>query len=429
MRARLDSIIAGWPSRRLGLTLFALLFVVYHANFRSLYQVDCIPAPYTAWSLARHGSFALPQHDDLQRHVGGVIMQRDDGGWISKYPPGGSLIAVPFVAPFAWTSSELPRPSVMRRLGKLTAASCTAAAVVLFFFTCLALAPRAAPIATLLLGLGTELWVIASQAMWSHGPATLWLCVALYLGLARSERAAWRPAGVGLALGLAILSRPSSGLFALGQLGALLWLGRWRDCALTAVGMLPGAALLLGYNLVQFGAPFSGGYLENLVGWSGSIREGLFGLLLAPSRGLLVYAPALLLVPWGVAALVRDRERRPRETRVLLLGWLGAALASLLFYARWRYWWGGWCFGPRYLCETLPILCLAFALGYERLRSRAGIRLAQALVALSIATQVIGVFGDDGGAWNLRHPVVDAWSIRDTQIAAHLRRLLGLGAD
>ena len=141
MSARLDSIINGWPSWRLGLTLFALLFVIYQANLRSLYQVDCIPAPYTAWSLARHASFELPQHDDLRRHVGGVVMERENGAWISKYPPGGSLIALPFVAPFAWISPEPLRPGAMRRLGKWAAASCTAGAVVLFFFTCLALAP------------------------------------------------------------------------------------------------------------------------------------------------------------------------------------------------------------------------------------------------------------------------------------------------
>jgi hypothetical protein len=427
MSSQLCSVVAVWSTSKRALAVFGLFFVVYQLNFQVLHQVDCIPAPYAAWSLIQQASFTLDDYEDLQKYVGGVIMLTGDGDWISKYPPGGSLMAVPFALPFALFSDAPLQPSAMRRLGKAVAAACTAAAVALFYLACLAVAPRAAPIATLLLGLGTGLWAVASQALWAHGPATFWLCLALYLVVSAGGRTGWRSSAVGLALGFAILCRPSTGLFAVAQLGVLLWRREWRELVATAIGIVPGVAFFVGYNVVHFDAPLAGGYLENLGAWSGDFSDGLFGLLLAPSRGLLVYAPALLVVPWGIAALVRHRDLPSARVNAVLIAWLLAAAATLLFYARWRYWWGGWCFGPRYLCEILPVLCLAFALAYERARDTRWLRVARALVAISIAVQVVGVFGDDRGAWNARHPLVDPYSIDDTQIGAHMRSLLGLG--
>jgi len=62
----------------------------------------------------------------------------------------------------------------------------------------------------------------------------------------------------------------------------------------------------------------------------------LSGLLIAPSRGLFVYSPALLLALPGVKALSDSVEPPLLGARVLLFAWLAAATATLLFYARWH---------------------------------------------------------------------------------------------
>lgn len=408
--------------RRLAVVVFAACWVVYHANFRPIAQVDCIPAPYAAWSLVRHASFELQHYKALGKYVGGAVLELDGGRWLSKYPPGSSIAALPFALPFALAREEPLGSSAMRRLGKLVAASCSALAVVLFFFACRSVAPRAAGLATLLFALGSELWAVASQALWAHGPATMWLCLALFLSLRRGD-ASLRWLGVGLALGMAVATRPPTILFAAASLGALGWQRSIRDALAVGAGLLPPLAFLLLYNQLFFGAAVSGGYGAESTRWTTPLHVGIAGLTIAPSRGLLVYMPALLLIPWGVRALRGRATDLAPGSRAALAAWLLAAAATLVLYARWHLWWGGWCFGPRFLCETLPILCLLFALAYER-SGDALRRVARGLVTVSIAVQVLGVFGDDRGAWNARHDGASMFALRDTQIEAHLRHLL-----
>ena len=64
----------------------------------------------------------------------------------------------------------------------------------------------------------------------------------------------------------------------------------------------------------------------------------------------------------------------------------------------------------------------------ERLRGTAWRVAAGSGVALSIAVQAVGVFGDDRGAWFARHGEGEVFSLRDTQIEAYARHLLGLDA-
>ncbi len=352
---------------------------------------------------------------------------------MSRYPPGSSLAALPFVAPFAVGPSperDAPlRPSRMRRLGKLVAATYTAGAVALFALTCVALAPAAVVPATLLFAFGTPLWSTASQGLWMHGPAVFWLTLAGWLLFARwrpRQRgdSAWAiPALAGLALGLAFVTRPTTAFAAAAAVLALAAVRDLRAAAACALGAAVPVAGLVAWNAVAFGAPVAGGYGEEAARWTTPLWLGAAGLLVAPSRGLLVYSPALLLVPWGVRALGRADLRR--SDRALLWAWSAAALASLLLYARWHMWWGGWSYGPRFLCEALPVLGWLFALACRDWGDwPAGRRrLVGGLVALSIAIHALGVFGHPND-WNGRNDDGRAmFSLTDGQIAAHAREL------
>jgi hypothetical protein len=410
--------------------VFLLCLVVFLANGRPHPEVDCVAAPYTAWSLVRHGSYDLRGYGELERHVGagGIIREGLAGAWVSMRPPGSALAAVPFVAPFAAFREQPLRDRDMHHLGKLVAAVSVAAAAVFFFLTCRRLAPAAAWPATVLFALGTCLNSVASQALWMHGPAVCWLCCALYVLTCRdSDRVGWGLAA-GLALGLAVLTRPTTAFFALATGGALLVQRRWRGLLGLALGGVVPAALLLHYNWVNFGHPFLGGYENDNWAESPPLWLGLSGLLLAPSRGALVYSPALLLALPGAWILLRRREERD-ATRGLLVAWLAAAGVTLLFFARWHDWRGGWCFGPRFLCETMPVFCLLFAVAYAALRNNWRRRASLGLVALSVSVHVVGTLGYSGyEAWHLRHAFPDQgrclFKLKDTQIEAHARALI-----
>jgi hypothetical protein len=420
-----------------GLALFVACFVLFHANGRPIVQIDTIPAPWAAFELVLEGSVDLSRVRYLDRFERALV-HRPDGGRVSRYPPGSTFIAAPFAAPFAWVTGEPLRPSRMRRFGKLVAAACCAAAIALFAATCRAVAPGAVVPATVVLAAGTTVWSVASQALWTHGPALFWVCLGHYLQWvawprARKRKATGRgspdaiAAWAGVAYGLAIFTRPTTALVALGSLSALAAVRAWRETSLTAAGAaVPVAALLL-YDWLQFGVLGTGGYGAEATRFDTPVWTGLTGLLLAPSRGLWIYSPALVLAPYGWWAVQKRRASAAGEARgrALLLGWWAAAIATLVLYAKWHAWAGGWCFGPRFLTETLPVWALLFAVaadGHARWTPvrRAGLAL---LVAASVAVHALGVFGD-GNDWNQRNAGKGryfAWD--DTQIAAHARHL------
>jgi hypothetical protein len=418
---------------RAGLLIFLTCLVFYHANGRPIAEVDCVPAPYEAWSLTRHGSFDLRPYRDLPGAIGPGTRELPDGTLITGYPPGSALAALPIVAPIAAFRERPFYAATMLHLGKFVAALYVAGSVVVFYFLCLRQVPSAANIATVLFGLGTSLCSVASQALWMHGPATFWLCVALYCLLippdvlpGQTARTAYKQMVlVGMSLGMALITRPTTALFALATLVALCRRGGLPAIFKLILGAAGPIGFLLAYNLVYFNRPIAGGYGDEASLWTTPLALGFAGLLLAPSRGLLVYSPALVLAPWGLFRLRRGNNH-PSCVVAVLSAWSAAAAATILLYAKWHEWHGAWCYGPRFLCETMPILCLLFALAYDRLQTMAARKLAATLVGLSVAVQFLGVFGNDT-SWKERHAStgqsLSFFSPRDTQIEAHLRHV------
>jgi hypothetical protein len=420
----------GWSA----LGVFLACLGIYHANGRPQPEVDCVVAPYTAWSLVRHGSVDLRPYPELRPYHGTEVLRLPDGRRVSSRPPGSALAAVPFVAPLALTRDRPPGTTAMAHLGKLTASSSVAGAAALLFLLCRRVAPAGAWPAAILFALGTSLWSVASQALWMHGPATFWLCLALNLLLPPAgEPSARRTAGAGLALGLAVLTRPTVAFFPLASGLELLLRRRWRAAAALALGGAFPVGLLCLVNFRFFGHALTGGYGTG--GWDAPVWLSVAGLLLAPSRGVLVYSPALLLVPLGARAALARRGHPPAGLRPLVLAWLAATALTVALYARWGCWWAGWSYGPRFFCETMPLCCLLFALGYAALRAPRHRRLAGLLVLLSVGLHALGVFGHSAHVpWHGRHDRADQgrclFELSDTEIEAHARavahRVLGV---
>src|SRR5262245_31865511 len=182
----------------------------YVGDARPHPEVDCAAAPYMAWSIVRHGTLDLRHYPDMKPYLGNVVRVMPDGSWLSMRSPGSAVTAIPFVLPLALTRAAPPIAQTMHQIGKLSAAMSVAWAAGLFFVVCRRLAPSSAWPATILLALGTCLCSVASQALWMHGPATFWLCLALYL-LTRSDGEKFGTNLIaGLVFGLAILTRPTT---------------------------------------------------------------------------------------------------------------------------------------------------------------------------------------------------------------------------
>ncbi len=371
--------------------------------------------------LLERGSVAVVVEDDAP--VSALRPGRDDG----RYSPYGvlpSLAALPLQALGALFGGGDPgardyasRLAVTALNGPVTAAT---AALLAAWALALGASRRWALGLALLYGLATFAWPYA-RTFFSEPLAGL-LILAAALAAERAGRADEGMArrlllASGLAAGLLLTTRIAAGV-ALPVIGLyVLWLG-WRQAraggrpasfALSSfilhpssflLGLLPGVALLLWYNLARFGTPLASGYASEAGLFTTPFLEGLYGLLLSPGKSVLLFAPPLLLAIPGAIGL----WRRGRADVVLLC--VGLFLSHLLLYARWGEWQGGGVWGPRFLLPVVaPLLALGaglFAPSDERRPAPRPVVAQRApfgwgLWALTIPVALFGLIGNLGG--------------------------------
>ena len=314
------------------------------------------------------------------------------------------------------------KANTARQLAKL--ASAMYVALTAFLLVLLARrfgADLAAAIAVaLLFGLGTCAFSVVSQALWQHGPTTFFLILGLYL-LVRDGPVSVPLAG--MAFAAMVTCRPPNLVFALAATAYVAHARRDRLLWFLAAA-LPIAVLQGLHNAHHLGAPWRFAQMTKVVGrdaaalpadyWDSSIFTGVAGLLVSPSRGLLVFSPFLLLLGWRPVHSFRQHHLALRY----LLG--GAALLILLV-ANYYGWYGGWSFGYRMIADAAPVLCLALIPGIAWVR-RARIRMiAFGLVAaLALSIHTVGAYAYDPYGWDAS-PDVDRnrerlWSVADSQL-------------
>ena len=112
---------------------------------------------------------------------------------------------------------------------------------------------------------------------------------------------------------------------------------------------------------------------------------GLPGLLVSPTRGLLVFCPFLIFIAVGLA----QRLRTPSSRR-LAVALSVAVVAQVLLYSQ-ADWRAGASWGPRWLTDLLPIMIWMLAPAPLVLRARARGLLVVTMVA-AVGVQAIGAF-------------------------------------
>jgi hypothetical protein len=154
------------------------------------------------------------------------------------------------------------------------------------------------------------------------------------------------------------------------------------------------AVILLVYNTLAFGNPFTIGYerlgnqyqagmAQGFLGIGLPRLEVLFYLTFHPADGLFWQSPVLLMAVVGFFFLWRDKRFRPEGIIVLI-----AFFSLLLINAGYFMWWGGWSFGPRHLIPMLLFLAIPLVLVPRRL-----VPLVIILAVISIAQMLIPIAG------------------------------------
>jgi hypothetical protein len=165
----------------------------------------------------------------------------------------------------------------------------------------------------------------------------------------------------GVSLAIAILVRISSGLF-LVPLAAYMAFKRRKQGVVAVLGELAvwgmpigvGLAIQGWLNLIRFGSPFDIGQRYPLQIYVQPIANqgiSLIGLLISPSKGLLLFSPIFVLGVFGLWRLIRGDS-------VFTLLTVAIVVFHLVFYARINDWSGDQAWGPRYLMPVVPFFML-----------------------------------------------------------------------
>jgi hypothetical protein len=387
---------ASRPSRdrRLALLLTLLALLVYNANFRLIGAGDTYPARFLPFALWNHGTLYLDpvREVTIQRNPHPYwILPTVNGHWASQYPIVAPLLAAPVYLPVAlWVRAAGETYERLAWAGSLlekVAASAIAAAAVGWMFLLLRrrLERRDAILLTLVFAFATGTWSTSSQALWQHGPAELFVVGTLWFLTGDLTRGNLLAAGA--FAGLMAANRPPDLLLAAAFGMYALLRVRFR-AGWFAAGAAGPVLLAVGYNLILF-HHLAGGYANHLspdkAFFSYPILTGMAGLLVSPGRGLLVYSPFFLFLPFLFRRTLADPG-----TRSLTLCLTAGVLLQLALYGT-TDWRAGFSYGCRFLTDALPILIWMLAPILASLGRPA--RAAFAVCCLfAVWAQIVGAF-------------------------------------
>ena len=402
--------------------LFCML--VYNANLRSISAGDTYPARYLPFAILKHHTLFLDPIAKVaaqgRSDLAFWMPHRPDGHSISLYPVALPVLISPLYLPAVgylnlrgWSDARFDH--VARVMEKLTASLLAALSASLLYLLLLRRAKASiALLLTVAYAFGTTTWVISSQALWQHGLAGLLVIGALLFLTAPCTLP--RALATGLLLGLIAANRPPDVILgaALG-IYALVWAGRRRAVLLSAAAALP-MLLVLFYNFIAAGNA-GGGY--GMIGKAQFFAHPLFagaaGLLVSPTRGLLVYSPFFVFLALAWRHVPRDRKERG-----LTLAMTIAVILQIALYAK-ADWRGGMSWGPRYMTDLLPFLIWILVPVVTALQS-VGWMVFRILIGVSIVLQALGAFTYSGSydipifaadiGWT-KHDMRAAWDWRN----------------
>jgi hypothetical protein len=401
------------------LLMICLVLVLYSANYRTLGASDTIPARYLPLSILREGNLDLDEFSSLHKAPEAKGLTLSGQHYVSLYPIGAAIFALPFYALSAIGS--MPGNSWFTlELEKFAASLILLTSVIIFYFTMLRLSTRpAALIIATIYALATSSFSVSSQALWQHGASQLCLTAALYCLVRGSKEPIWT-SFAGFPAAFAVVCRPTDALL-IAPIGLYVFFHQVRQFPRFLLCAIPPILFQLVYNNHYFDNPFRTQFeVAQKHFWSTPILDGLANILFSPSRGLFIYSPVLIFAFIGMILVLK-------KSGTLLLRYLSiGVIANIFLYAKFFYWLGGYTYGPRLLADVTPILCL-FLIETKSLFTKSLFKIAfLILAAFSITAHVIGAYADQMH-WNSdleinSHPEA-GWYWSDNQLINPPKRL------
>jgi hypothetical protein len=426
-----------------GLAIFILTGSIFLASH--VHQVaDSRYSMLVSESLLHHRSFTLDHYvipglvPDQQIAPGfGGIYQLDliDGHIYYYFPPGSSVLSVPYVAIMnvLGVSASNADGTYSQRGDRLIqvslAAILMAALSSLIFFTSRFLLPTGwSFLIAFGQAFGTQIWSTASRALWSDTWGILLLGFVVCMLLAQEAgRHRIRPMLLASLLAWSYFVRPTNSIPILGISIYLFLFYRPLFIRYVAVGGLWLAAFVA-YSWYHFGQVLPNYYLASRLDFH-RFWTSLAANLISPSRGLLVFVPVIIFVCY---LLIRYAKALV-STRLMVLS-LTIITAHLIIISAFPQWWAGHSFGPRFTTGLVPWFALLSILAVKaRLvwhekqipkrpptHFKVEMVLGAILLACSVAINLRGATDGRTALWNMKPIDVDekperVWDWSDPQ--------------
>ena len=282
------------------------------------------------------------------------------GGSLYYYSPGAQLASVPLV----WVANRLGLDMLHQDEEFLTqnvaSAACTALVLVLLAVIARRLAgPLPGLVIATVAVLGSPLISTLATGLWNSCYQVLLVCVSLLVltrpgaGYGRS-----RVVVVLVLLGVAMLIRPSTAFLVLALALTAREIPRRAIVVAGSLGIVAAVAVVItgvGDGVLRY-------YSVAKLLPETPLPVGLYGTLLSPSRGLLVYSPFLLVAV--VAVMIRRRQVLRHQLARTVVLWITLHVLAVSIRA---VWWGGHSFGPRLMVDLMPGFVVLAALAWREL--------------------------------------------------------------
>jgi hypothetical protein len=415
------------PDRHLFLSsiwfVFLPLLVVYLSNGLSGYGGDTTFNSLLPWRLLQGEGLSFSKEYVAAKGSWGLLEIGEY--FMPTFPLGPGFLGLPTALIQYFFSAE-PVPKLIAWNQKVTAVWVAALSAAIIFQVIYLLGRRLwlSLLLTAAFALGTTQATISAVILWQHGPAVLLICLGLYFLVKGQEGSpAYYPLAA-LPLAFLPLMRTQAVLFFLAGLASVMLL-QPRLVGRFILWSLPGIVLTLWVNLGLYHTILGGyGFQASGDHFTTPMLEGVTGSLFSPNRGLLVFSPFLVLgIVGGVIAWAR------RSVPAISFG--SAAMIFFLIHAKYAHWHGGYCAGPRFSSELVPVLIFFSFFFFHKFKSLPAYLTGWILVLISIAITLPGFFFmRHQGQWSV-FPDVDrfrqerVWDFRDW-LPIHFRYYLQL---
>jgi len=351
--------------------LFIIPFLFYIQLITGLHSINEKSRYALILAIVEDRSFIINKYAHLTRYIDVSLY---NGNYYSDKGPGLSFLGVPlyifgkFLVNSGFLLFEIPFYII------LLSSLATSLSIVLIYDTSInifQISKNASILTGLIYGFGT-IALFYSKSFFSHSFAAFLLLLSMYFGMKVTKYDENKESNLfvsGFAMGLLALIEYFPFLTIIPLTIYLIKNKIKKELLFFLLPIIMFLGIHAIYNYVCFDNPLTPPYYYeqsedmSVIGYyiRTTFLIGLYGQLFSPFRGLFFYSPILLLTFHGTYKFLNKHRY---ETFLYLTSFV---MILLLFAA--QEWWGGNCYGPRYILPVIPFVTIPIAATIEDYKS------------------------------------------------------------